>query len=268
MTSVVTNTPIVEARNLEVVYGGAILALNDVSVTVPRGGFVSVLGANGAGKTTLVRAISGNLAIMGGAITAGSVHYEGRDITKSSSQSIVKLGLGQVPEGRLVFARLSVEENLLCGAATRRDKAALRDDMERVWTLFPQIASRRKEQAGWLSGGEQQMVAVGRALMSKPRLLVLDEMSLGLGPLVVREIFNLLVKLNAEEELSILMIEQNARLAMESSQYTYVLETGRVVLEGPTAVLRKNTYVEELYLGGAGDAREVYESIKRFRRRR
>lgn len=260
--------PILQVNNLEVVYNRAVLALNGVSIVVPTGGFVSVLGANGAGKTSLVRAITGNLGIVGGAITAGEVLLDGQEVTTATSRNIVKLGVGQVPEGRLVFARLTVEENLLCGAATRKDKAVMASDMERVWQLFPQIANRRKEQAGWLSGGEQQMVAVGRAIMTNPRLLILDEMSLGLGPLIVREIFNLLVRLNAEEGLSVLMIEQNARLAMESSQYSYVLETGRAVLEGPTAELRRNPHVEELYLGGAGDAREVYEEIKRFRRKR
>jgi branched-chain amino acid transport system ATP-binding protein len=263
-----TSTPIVQVNNLEVMYNGAIRALNGVSIVVPPGGFVSVLGANGAGKTSLVRAITGNLGVVGGAITAGSVSFEGQDVTSATSRSIVKLGVGQVPEGRLVFARLTVEENLLCGAATRTDKEAMAADMERVWKLFPQIANRRKEQAGWLSGGEQQMVAVGRAIMTSPRLLILDEMSLGLGPLVVREIFDLLVRLNREEGLSVLMIEQNARLAMESSQYSYVLETGRTVLEGPTADLRRDPHVEELYLGGAGDAREVYEALKRFRRKK
>jgi branched-chain amino acid transport system ATP-binding protein len=263
-----TSTPIVQVNNLEVMYNGAIRALNGVSIVVPPGGFVSVLGANGAGKTSLVRAITGNLGVVGGAITAGSVSFEGQDVTSATSRSIVKLGVGQVPEGRLVFARLTVEENLLCGAATRSDKEAMAADMERVWKLFPQIANRRKEQAGWLSGGEQQMVAVGRAIMTSPRLLILDEMSLGLGPLVVREIFDLLVRLNREEGLSVLMIEQNARLAMESSQYSYVLETGRTVLEGPTADLRRDPHVEELYLGGAGDAREVYEALKRFRRKK
>ena len=263
-----TSTPIVQVNNLEVMYNGAIRALNGVSIVVPPGGFVSVLGANGAGKTSLVRAITGNLGVVGGAITAGSVLFEGQDVTSATSRSIVKLGVGQVPEGRLVFARLTVEENLLCGAATRTDKEAMAADMERVWKLFPQIANRRKEQAGWLSGGEQQMVAVGRAIMTSPRLLILDEMSLGLGPLVVREIFDLLVRLNREEGLSVLMIEQNARLAMESSQYSYVLETGRTVLEGPTADLRRDPHVEELYLGGAGDAREVYEALKRFRRKK
>lgn len=268
MTSPQVATPIVQVSNLEVMYNGAIRALNGVSIVVPHGGFVSVLGANGAGKTSLVRAITGNLGVVGGAITAGSVSFEGQDVTSATSRSIVKLGVGQVPEGRLVFARLTVEENLLCGAATRNDKQAMAADMERVWQLFPQIANRRKEQAGWLSGGEQQMVAVGRAIMTSPRLLILDEMSLGLGPLVVREIFELLVRLNKEEGLSVLMIEQNARLAMESSQYSYVLETGRTVLEGPTAELRRDPHVEELYLGGAGDAREVYEAIKRFRRKK
>lgn len=268
MTSTQVATPIVQVSNLEVMYNGAIRALNGVSIVVPPGGFVSVLGANGAGKTSLVRAITGNLGVVGGAITAGSVLFEGQDVTSATSRSIVKLGVGQVPEGRLVFARLTVEENLLCGAATRNDKPAMAADMERVWKLFPQIANRRKEQAGWLSGGEQQMVAVGRAIMTSPRLLILDEMSLGLGPLVVREIFELLVRLNKEEGLSVLMIEQNARLAMESSQYSYVLETGRTVLEGPTADLRRDPHVEELYLGGAGDAREVYEAIKRFRRKK
>ena len=263
-----TSTPIVQVNNLEVMYNGAIRALNGVSIVVPPGGFVSVLGANGAGKTSLVRAITGNLGVVGGAITEGSVLFEGQDVTSASSRSIVKLGVGQVPEGRLVFARLSVEENLLCGAATRSDKEAMAADMDRVWKLFPQRAGRRKEQAGWLSGGEQQMVAVGRAIMTSPRLLILDEMSLGLGPLVVREIFDLLVRLNREEGLSVLMIEQNARLAMESSQYSYVLETGRTVLEGPTADLRRDPHVEELYLGGAGDAREVYEALKRFRRKK
>jgi len=267
-TSELTSQPILEVRNIEVLYNGAIRALNGVSIVIPQSGFVSVLGANGAGKTSLVRAITSTLNIVGGEVSHGDVLLNGEKVSQLTARQIVKLGVAQVPEGRLVFARLTVEENLLCGAATRGDKKSIAEDIERIWDIFPQIASRQKENAGWLSGGEQQMVAVGRALLSRPKLLICDEMSLGLGPLIVKEIFDLLKKLNREDGLAILMIEQNARLAMEASKHAYVLEVGRVVMDGPTEDLRNNRDVEDLYLGGAGEAREVYESIKRFRRRK
>lgn len=259
--------PGLSVRNLEVVYAGAIVGLSGVSIEVPRGTIVSVLGANGAGKTTLVRAITGLLFNHDGRIRDGSIEYGGVGLVGSSAGRIVRSGICQVPEGRMLFPRLTVEENLRCGAATRRDKGVAAD-LERTYEQFPRLAERRRETAGYLSGGEQQMVAVGRALMARPKLLICDELSLGLAPMIVADLFAHLRTLNADEGTSVLVIEQNARVALASSHYGYVLETGRVVIEGASADLQEDGFVQEFYLGGAGDARASYERIAaRYRQR-
>jgi branched-chain amino acid transport system ATP-binding protein len=252
---------------LEVVYSGAVVGLDGVSIEVPAGRIVSVLGANGAGKTTLVRAITGLLFVHDGRIRDGSVRYGDVDLIGANATRTVKSGIAQVPEGRMLFSKLTVEENLRCGAATRRDRDGMAEDLESVYTQFPRLAERRGQVAGYLSGGEQQMVAVGRALMARPSLLICDELSLGLAPLIVLELFDRLVELNEQRGLSILMIEQNARVALARSHYAYVFETGKVVAEGPSSELQQDAFVQEAYLGGSGDAREAYERIAgRFRR--
>ncbi len=259
--------PGLSVRGLEVVYANAVVGLSGVSVEVPAGQIVSVLGSNGAGKTTLVRAITGLLFNHNGKIRDGSITYGSTNLVGSSPRPIVRGGICQVPEGRMLFPRLTVEENLRCGAATRRDNE-IRDDLESVFEDFPQLAERRRETAGYLSGGEQQMVAIGRALMARPKLLICDELSLGLAPLIVGELFEKLARLNAEQGMSILAIEQNARVALSKAHYGYVLETGRVVVEGTAEELQANAYVQESYLGGAGDAREAYQRItRRFQQR-
>ncbi len=246
--------------NLEVVYKNAVSALTGVTLEVPPGGFTAVLGANGAGKTTLVRAITRLLFVHDGRVTGGSITYRDRPIG-SAAADVVRAGICQVPEGRKLFSRLTVEENLRAGAATRRDAAGVDADLERMFGLFPQLAQRRRARAGFLSGGEQQMVAVGRALMARPSLLICDELSLGLAPLIVRELFDLLRKLNAEEGTSVLVIEQNARVALDAAAYGYVLENGRVAVQGTSAQLRDDPHVQELYLGGAGEAKEAYAAV-------
>ena len=252
-------------QGLETVYG-SVLALRGVSIRVPPGAFVSVLGANGAGKTTLVRTITGLLGLHRGRVRSGAITLDGDSLLGRNSTHIVRQGVAQVPEGRMLFPRLTVEENLRCGAATRPgDEIA--EGLERVWELFPQIANLKRQQAGLLSGGEQQMVAVARALMAKPRLLVCDELSLGLAPKIVRQLFDLLTEVNENEGVSVLVIEQNARIALEHSKHAYVIEIGRVVLEGPSADLRNDPHVQELYLGGGGEATEAYEAVKHFKRR-
>jgi branched-chain amino acid transport system ATP-binding protein len=259
---------ILDVTNLEVVYNDSIVALRGVSLGVPTGGFVAVLGANGAGKTTLVRAITSLMFVHQAKIRDGEIYLKGKRISGSPSNAIVKAGICQVPEGRMLFPTLSVDENLLVGATTRRDRPGIAEDLERVYDLFPQIAGRRADDAGWLSGGEQQMVAVGRALMARPELLILDELSLGLAPQAVHLLFELLKQINTEDGTSILLIEQNARMALEYSDYAYILETGRVVLDGPSDVLENNEDVREFYLGGSSEAKEAYEVIKHYKKRK
>lgn len=250
-----------QVHGLDVVYNNAVTALSGVSMKVEPGQFVSVLGANGAGKTTLVRSITGLLFVHGGSLREGAISFNGARINPDGVGGAVQKGICQVPEGRMVFPRLTVEENLLCGASRRKRGADVDRDLERMFEIFPLLANRRKQNAGFLSGGEQQMLAVGRALMGAPKLIICDELSLGLAPLIVKDLFELLTRLNEEEGLSVLVIEQNARLALENSHYGYVLETGKVVIEGPSADLRADPMVQELYLGGAGDAKDAYTSI-------
>ena len=233
-----------EVRNLSVSYG-AIAALHDVSLSVKAGAIVTLIGGNGAGKTTTLRAISGLTPALG-----GEVIYEGRNITKLPPQEIVKLGLAHVPEGRMVFANLTVLENLQMGAYLRSDRAGIAKDMEYVFGIFPRLREREKQVSGTLSGGEQQMLAIGRALMSKPRFLMLDEPSLGIAPLLVKTIFEKIVEINREQGITILLVEQNANLALEISHHGYVLETGRIILADASAALRKNPQVKSAYLGG------------------
>ena len=249
-------------RDLEVTYGG-VVALAGVDVEVPPGAFVSVLGANGAGKTTLVRSITGLLYLHGGRIRNGSIDLGGRSILGERSRVIVRAGVAQVPEGRMLFPNLTVEENLLCGAASRTDVREIDETLDTVWELFPQIHRLRTQTAGLLSGGEQQMVAVGRALMSQPDLLVLDELSLGLAPMIVRQLFELLTEINRDRGTSVLVIEQNARLALQHASHAYVLDLGEILLSGPAEQLRDDPMVQELYLGGAGEDRDAYASIER-----
>jgi branched-chain amino acid transport system ATP-binding protein len=223
---------------------GPILALRNVSLEVPEHGIITILGANGAGKSTTLRAISGLVRI-----SSGSIEFEGHRIDRLAPERIVEMGIVQVPEGRQLFTDLSVLENLRLGAYTRRDGDGVRRDMQRVFEYFPVLAERQKQSAGTLSGGEQQMLAIGRALMAKPRLLLLDEPSLGLAPIVTREIFDIVTTLNADEGLTILLVEQNARLALGIAQYGYVLETGTVVLHNASESLRQDEDVRRSYLG-------------------
>jgi branched-chain amino acid transport system ATP-binding protein len=235
---------VLEVRGLDVYYG-AVHALKGVDVTAETGEIVTLIGANGAGKTTLLRTISGIVPPR-----AGRIQFEGRDITKMPPHEIVGLGISQSPEGRLVFANLSVEDNLELGAYRRRDKPGITEDRGRVFQLFPRLLERRKQSAGTLSGGEQQMLAIGRALMSRPKLLLLDEPSLGLAPLLVREIFRTIREINGRG-VTILLVEQNAHMALTVAGRGYVLETGRVVLEDRAAALLQNAEVKKAYLGGA-----------------
>ncbi len=254
-------------RDLHVTYGG-VTALNGVDVAVPTGAFVSVLGANGAGKTTLVRSITGLLGLHKGRVNRGSIELEGVEVLGQKSSTIVRSGVAQVPEGRKLFPNLTVEENLLCGAATRKQSDEIAETLSEVYELFPQIDRLRGQTAGLLSGGEQQMVAVGRALMSRPSLLVCDELSLGLAPKIVSQLFELLTGINHDRGTSILVIEQNARLALQHATDALVLDLGEVLLEGPADELRGNPMVQELYLGGGGEAREAYAAIERPGKRR
>jgi len=233
-----------EVKNLQVNYG-AITALHGISLSVSKGDIVTLIGGNGAGKTTTLRAISGLQTA-----AAGEVIYEGRDITRLPAHEIVKLGLAHVPEGRMVFANLTVLENLQMGAYLRSDKAGIAADMAYVFSIFPRLKERERQVSGTLSGGEQQMLAIGRALMSKPRFLMLDEPSLGIAPLLVKTIFEKIVEINRQQGITILLVEQNANLALEVSRFGYVLETGRVILQDDSAKLRSNPQVKSAYLGG------------------
>jgi len=234
-----------EIKDLQVNYG-AICALHGVSLKVPTGGIVTLIGANGAGKTTTLRAISGITRVKSGSIT-----FEGKNITNLPPHQIVALGLAHSPEGRMIFANLSVMENLQMGAYLRRDKAKFKDDLEYIFAMFPRLKEREKQTAGTLSGGEQQMLAIGRALMSKPKCLMLDEPSLGIAPILVKTIFEKIADVNKVLGLTILLVEQNANLALEVSSHGYVLETGRIIIEDNSIALRQNPSVKESYLGGS-----------------
>lgn len=232
-----------EIKDLVVNYG-VITALQGISLTVKQGAIVTLIGANGAGKTTTLRAISGLLK------ARGEILYEGRNIANLAPHQIVKLGLSHVPEGRMVFANLSVMENLMMGAYLQRDKQVIRRELDYVFGVFPRLKEREKQIAGTLSGGEQQMLAIGRALMGSPKFLMLDEPSLGLAPLLVKTIFEKIVEINREHGITILLVEQNANLALEVSHFGYVLETGRINLQDESAKLRQNPQVKSAYLGG------------------
>ena len=233
-----------EVKNLNVSYG-AINALHGVSLSVKEGSIVTLIGANGAGKSTTLRAISGLVKSRGGEIL-----FNGKNISGLAAHEIVKLGLSHVPEGRMVFANLTVQENLMMGAYLQRDKAVIRAELELVFATFPRLKEREQQIAGTLSGGEQQMLAIGRALMSKPKFLMMDEPSLGIAPLLVKTIFEKIVEINRTHGITILLVEQNANLALEISHYGYVLETGRIILENKSTALRQNPQVKSAYLGG------------------
>ena len=257
--------PILAVQNLEVVYSDVILVLRGVSLTVPRGAVVALLGANGAGKTTILRAITGLLPIHRGRITKGTVSLGGAAIQEMDAPGIVRRGLAQVMEGRRVFADLTVDENLRAGGFTCGSRSALDAALDRVYGLFPRIAERRKQLAGYLSGGEQQMVAIARALMSSPQVLLLDEPSLGLAPLIVDQVRDLIVTIHAGGT-SVLLVEQNATMALQIASYGYVLENGKVVRDGTSAELARDKDVQEFYLGG-GEHRS-YREVKTYRRKK
>jgi branched-chain amino acid transport system ATP-binding protein len=260
--------PLLQLNNIEVVYNGVVLVLRGVSLQVPQGGIVALLGANGAGKSTTLKAISGLLRPERGEVTKGSIEFQGERIDQKDAAEIVRLGIVQVMEGRRVFEHLTTEENLLAGAHTRRD-GQLRRDLEMVYHYFPQLLRRRHVKAGYLSGGEQQMLAIGRALMSRPKLMLLDEPSLGLSPQLVAEIFDIIVRLNQEEKVTILLVEQNAMMALQIAHYGYVMEDGRIVLDGDPERLLNNEDIKEFYLGlSAVGQRKSYREVKHYKRRK
>ena len=257
-----------EVNNIEVVYHDIIQVLRGVSLQVPRGKIVALLGTNGAGKTTTLRAISGLLKPENGSVREGSVTFEGEEVHNASGQTIVKSGIVQVPEGRRVFKHLSIEENLRVGSITRRDSAAaIKEDLERIYEIFPKLYNLRKRQAGYTSGGEQQMVAIGRALMAAPKLLLLDEPSLGLAPLLVKDIFERIKTVNSEGT-TVLVVEQNASVALSLADYGYIMEQGRIVLEGLASDLRTNPDVKEFYMGVTEGGRKSFKEIKSYKRRK
>ncbi len=261
--------PLLAVRNIEVIYDHVILVLKGVSLEVPKGGIVALLGANGAGKSTTIKSISNLLRAERGEVTKGSVEYKGQRIDGLTPNELVRRGVIQVMEGRHCFGHLTVEENLLTGAYTRRDgRAAIAADMEMVYGYFPRLKERRKSQAGYTSGGEQQMVAMGRAMMSKPETILLDEPSMGLAPQLVEEIFEIVVKLNREQNVSFLLAEQNTSIALRHAHYGYILENGRVVLDGTAEALRGNEDVKEFYLGVSGTGRKSFRDIKHYKRRK
>jgi branched-chain amino acid transport system ATP-binding protein len=261
-----------KVNNIEVIYSDVILVLRGVSLTVEAGQITALLGANGAGKTTTIKAITGLLRSQQGKVTRGSIELEGQRIDRLSPDAVVRLGIAQVFEGRRLFSHLTVEENLLTGMVFRSEStrsARVRTDLEQVYHLFPRLKDLRRRTAGYLSGGEQQMVAIGRALMARPRLMLLDEPSLGLAPLLVQEIFSIIQRINAESGVAMLLVEQNAAVALSIAHQAYVMETGRVVLNGPTEQLVENADIKEFYLGltQLGE-RKSYRDVKHYRRRK
>ena len=261
-----TPSGLLAVNNVEVIYDEVILVLRGMSLDVPEGQIVAVLGSNGAGKSTTLKAISGLLPSERGEITDGSITFDGRDITRMDAADRVRSGLSLCMEGRHVFEHLTVNENLVAGGYARGGAAT--EDFDLVYSYFPKLGDMRNRVAGYLSGGEQQMLAIGRALMAKPRLLMLDEPSLGLAPLLVQEIFGYIKNLNQEQGITVLVIEQNARRALEVADHGYVLEQGRIVLEGPAAELAENPDVKEFYLGLGESGQKNYRDVKHYKRRK
>jgi branched-chain amino acid transport system ATP-binding protein len=269
LDSAKTDQALLEVNNIEVIYNHVILVLKGVSLSVRKGGITALLGGNGAGKTTTLKAISNLLHSERGEVTKGSILYKGERVQDLDPAALVKRGVIQVMEGRHCFAHLTVEENLLTGAYTRRDgKAAVEADLEMVYSYFPRLKERRKSQAGYTSGGEQQMTAVGRALMSRPETILLDEPSMGLAPQLVEQIFEIVKSINENEGVSFLLAEQNTNVALRSAHQGYILENGRVVMEGPAAELRENPDVKEFYLGMSDEGRKSFRDVRSYRRRK
>jgi branched-chain amino acid transport system ATP-binding protein len=256
-------------NNIEVIYSNVILVLKGISMEVPDGKIVALLGANGAGKTTTLKAISGLLSIEDGKVTDGNMEFDGVRIDNGDPETTVKMGIAQILEGRLVFQHLTVEENLMAGSYSVKDRAKVKKDLELMFQYFPRLKQLRSRTSGYLSGGEQQMLVIGSALMARPKLMLLDEPSLGLSPLMVEEIFTVIYRINQDEKTAMLLVEQNARAALDLADYGYVMENGRIVLDGPTDKLRENEDIKEFYLGlsGAG-VKKNYKDIKHYRRRK
>jgi branched-chain amino acid transport system ATP-binding protein len=260
---------LLEVSNIEVIYNHVILVLRGVSLEVPKGSIVALLGANGAGKTTTLKAISNLLHAERGEVTKGTILYQQEPVQARSPSELVKKGVIQVMEGRHCFEHLTVEENLLTGAYTRKgSRAVIRESLDLVYSYFPRLAERGSSLAGYISGGEQQMTAIGRALMAEPNLILLDEPSMGLAPQLVEEIFEIVNQLNKKEGVSFLLAEQNATMALRYADYGYILETGRVVLDGEGSVLAENEDVKEFYLGLSASGRKSYRDVKHYRRRK
>jgi branched-chain amino acid transport system ATP-binding protein len=261
--------PILDIGNIEVVYDHIVLVLKGVSLTVPEGGIVALLGANGAGKTTTLKAISNLLRAERGEVTKGTIRFRGERIERLSPAELVRRGCIQVMEGRMCFPHLTIEENLLTGAYTRRDgRAAIRADLAMIYERFPRLKDRRTAVAGYTSGGEQQMCAIGRAMMARPSMILLDEPSMGLAPQVVDEIFEIVRVLNERDGVSFLLAEQNTNLALRYASYGYILETGRMVMDGEAAALRENADVREFYLGMSAGGRKSFRDVKSYKRRK
>jgi len=261
--------PILAVKNIEVIYDHVILVLRGVSFEVPQGKIVALLGANGAGKSTTLKSVSTLLASERGAVTKGSIELRGQRIDQLAPGDLVGMGMIQVMEGRHCFAHLSVEDNLITGAYSRPIRGAeLRDELEKVYAYFPKLKGRRTSLAGYTSGGEQQMVAIGRAMMAKPSMLLLDEPSMGLAPQVVAEIFEIVRELNQKEGVSILLAEQNTNVALKYADYGYILESGRIMMDGPATALAENADVKEFYLGLSSEGRKSFRDMKSYRRRK
>jgi branched-chain amino acid transport system ATP-binding protein len=268
-TTSVAADKILSVNNIEVIYDHVILVLKGVSLEVPKGGIVALLGANGAGKTTTLKAISNLLHAERGDVSKGSIVFEGAEVQDLSPNELVRRGCIQVMEGRHCFGHLTIEENLLTGAFTRRDgKAAIKRDLDLVYSYFPKLSERKGSLAGYTSGGEQQMCAIGRALMSRPKMILLDEPSMGLAPQIVEEIFDIVKDLNDKEGVSFLLAEQNTHMALRFARYGYILENGRVVLDGAAKALAENEDVKEFYLGVSEGRRKSFREGKHYRRRK
>jgi branched-chain amino acid transport system ATP-binding protein len=262
------NPPLLAVNNLEVVFHHTVQVLKGLSLAVPEGRIVALLGSNGAGKTTALKAISGLLPLEDGEVTDGEVLFRGEALHRLLPHQIARRGVFQVREGRHVFEDLTVEENLSCASYARGGSRGLSGDLERVYRYFPPLAERRRQKGGYLSGGEQQMLAIGRALVARPSLMLLDEPSLGLSPLLVEEIFSIIQRINREEGTAILLVEQNAHMALAVSSYGYIMESGKVVLDGPVDRLHADRDVQEFYLGRRGGHRKSYRDVKHYKRRK